>query len=86
MTPVEALKGALGVIEDQRAEIARLTSEAETLRWLLEARRREEERARERPLRVRFGPSPTFLARSPEFPDYATGAARRRQARGGIGP
>lgn len=86
MTPVEALAQALRIIEDQQAEIGRMRADADTLRWLLGAGREEGKRERNRPLRVRFGPSPTFSARSPEFPEKATDAARRRQARGGIGP
>lgn len=86
MTQAEALKHAMRIIEEEQAEVARLQAEVNQLRWLLEARREEDRRDRERPLRVRFGPSPTFQAFSPEFPEYFTPAARRRQARGGIGP
>jgi len=80
VTPVEGLRHALRIIEAQRAEL-------EVLRYLLEARRAEDNPwPRNRPRRVRFCPSPTFLAHSPEFRERATEAARRRQARDGIGP
>lgn len=63
MTPVETLKHSLRIIEEQQVEIKRLTSEQEVSRWLLEQHRRDVEPCRDRPLIVRFGPSPTFLAK-----------------------